>query len=146
VKRRTTVAAKFSSGIARPQPVAASLAFRIDALHSPARQILHVLPSLFRRSPRITRSVQRKNRARTRWIDARFFPLRSPGPVTHRKKLPGFCADALVVSSGNIQFLVVGLLDGEIQARGVRGNRSHLRGGKAGPCGGRIGFCLSVNL
>jgi hypothetical protein len=41
VKRSAAIAAEFSSGVRRPQPVAASRAFRIDALHSPSRQILH---------------------------------------------------------------------------------------------------------
>jgi hypothetical protein len=44
VERRVTVAAKFSSGVAGTQPVAAGQAFRIDTLHGPTRQILHVSP------------------------------------------------------------------------------------------------------
>lgn len=46
VKRRAAIAAEFSSGVGCPQPVAASGALRINALHSPTRQILHAfLPS-----------------------------------------------------------------------------------------------------
>jgi hypothetical protein len=41
VKRSATIAAKFSVRVGCPQPVAASRTLRIDALHSPSRQILH---------------------------------------------------------------------------------------------------------
>lgn len=44
VQRRVAIAAKFSRGVRSPQPVAASGALRINALHGPARQILHALP------------------------------------------------------------------------------------------------------
>jgi hypothetical protein len=44
VKRRATVAAEFHSGGAGAQPVTSGHAFRIDALNSPARQILHAFP------------------------------------------------------------------------------------------------------
>jgi len=41
VERSATIAAQFSSGVDGPQPVAASRTLRINALHSPSRQILH---------------------------------------------------------------------------------------------------------
>jgi hypothetical protein len=44
VERRITVAAKLASGVAGAQPVAAGQAFRINTLHGPTRQILHVSP------------------------------------------------------------------------------------------------------
>ena len=43
------------------------------------------------------------------WNDARFFPLWPLDQKISRKKLPGFCAAALVVSREKIQSLVVGL-------------------------------------
>ncbi len=43
---RIAVAAKFSSGGGGTQPVATSQALRIDTLHGPSRQILHVSPPL----------------------------------------------------------------------------------------------------
>ena len=48
MERRITVAAKFASGSGGTQPVAASQAFRINTLHGPTRQILHVSPPLER--------------------------------------------------------------------------------------------------
>jgi hypothetical protein len=46
VEWRIAVAAKFSSGGGGTQPVATSQALRIDTLHGPSRQILHVSPPL----------------------------------------------------------------------------------------------------
>ena len=46
MERRIAVAAKFSSGSGGAQPVATGQALRIDTLHGPSRQILHVSPPL----------------------------------------------------------------------------------------------------
>ena len=51
VERSATIAAEFSSGVGRPQPVAASRALRIDALHSPSRQILHAFSPSWNDAP-----------------------------------------------------------------------------------------------
>jgi hypothetical protein len=119
VKRSAAIAAEFSSGVSRPQPVAASRAFRIDALHGPSRQILHAFSPFG-----MTRDFFRSRRAfpARRWqrtVPGK--PLRSPWTVTPRKKLRGFCAGVLVVSRGKIQYLVVGLqnVPGPLQPFGV---------------------------
>ncbi|MBZ5697174.1 MAG: hypothetical protein LAN18_01355 [Acidobacteriia bacterium] len=44
VERRATVATEFCPGGPGTQPVATGLAFRINTLHSPSRQVLHVSP------------------------------------------------------------------------------------------------------
>ncbi len=95
-KRRGTIAAKFSAGVCRAQPVAASRALRVDALHSPSWQILHAFSpsSLCGMTRHFLRSLKRSN---------------PPGRGSSRKKLPGVCAAALVVSREKIQSLVVGL-------------------------------------
>ncbi len=85
---RTAIAAEFSAAVGCPQPVAARRTFRINALHSPSRQILHVFPPIA---------------LWPRWNDAPIFPfaedvpgspyapavnsepLQSPGPETHGK-------------------------------------------------------------
>ena len=52
MERRIAVAAKLASGVAGTQPVATGQAFRINTLHGPTGQILHVSPPLFRWAPR----------------------------------------------------------------------------------------------
>ena len=68
-ERRAAIAAEFSHGVGSPQPVAASGAFRIDALHSPSRQILHEYLPLA--AAGMTRQFFRSRRTfpacRTRW-------------------------------------------------------------------------------
>jgi hypothetical protein len=136
VERRIAVAAKFSSGSGGTQPVATGQALRIDTLHGPSRQILHVSPPLYSGGLQVEPApdsggfnasletfsvkvepapdsgglhaslkalrvhpcggeglrinVQRKSKARTRWNDARPFPLWPPGPETKRKS----CGDS----------------------------------------------------
>lgn len=70
--------------------MSASGALRVDTLNGPARQILHAVSSL--------------------WNDALLFRWR---PLNRKsaKKLPGFCAPAVVVSREKIQSLVVRLTD-----------------------------------
>ena len=90
-KRRVTVAANFSSRSVHAQPVASRGTFRIDALHSPTRQILQAV-LLLRGALLSPRSIEQQT-----------------------EKLRGFCASALVVSRVKIQFLVVGL---QMETRG----------------------------
>ncbi len=71
MERRATVAAEFPSGRARAQPMAASRAFRINALHSPTWQILHAFPP-----HGLTRIVLRRGSA---------CPDRFPRPPAKRK-------------------------------------------------------------
>ncbi len=87
-QRSAAIAADLCSGVGCAQPVAACRALRIDALNSPSRQILHVSPPLESRA---------------------IFSALAPGPKDSRKKLPEFCAAALVVSREKIQSLVVRL-------------------------------------
>ena len=47
MKWRTAIAAKFSAGSGGTQPVATGQTLRIDTLHGPSRQILHVSPPVF---------------------------------------------------------------------------------------------------
>jgi hypothetical protein len=44
VERRVAVATEFDSGGPGTQPMATGLAFRIKALYSPSRQVLHFSP------------------------------------------------------------------------------------------------------
>jgi hypothetical protein len=69
VQRRATVAAEFSAGIARAQPVASRRAFRIDALHSPARQILQCFPHFGRL----------QEEPAPAGVSSDLFPIRLPG-------------------------------------------------------------------
>jgi len=61
-------------------------AFRINTLHGPTGQILHVSPPLERRAP---------------------FTTLAPWTRSESEKLQGFCGESLVVSSPNLQSLVV---------------------------------------
>ena len=125
MERRIAVAAKFSSGGGGTQPVAARQTLRIDTLHGPSRQILHVFPPVFnsagskwsphpiQAAARFTGSAQRKSRARTRACD--LFRSGSLKPETKRKKSREFSVDVLVVSRGKIQYLVVVLRRAQLQ-------------------------------
>ena len=88
MERGITVGAKFASGGAGTQPVAASQTFRINTLHGPTRQILQGLLPLERRT---------------------LFPTLDPWTRNAVEKLQGFCGQSLVVSRGKIQSLVVEL-------------------------------------
>jgi hypothetical protein len=118
VQRRTAIAAEFSSGIHRAQPVASRRAFRINTLHSPTGQILHFFLSCFAASSKQSpHPIPAGCKASPHPVSCRTNFFRSSAPVTRetknpRKKLPEFCASGLVASREKIQFLVVRLQSG----------------------------------
>ena len=95
MERRIAVAAQFSSGGGGTQPMATSQALRIDTLHGPSRQILHVSPPGYSRDGS--------------------FPPWVPEPRNETEKSRGFSVDVLVVSRGKIQYLVVVLRRAQVQ-------------------------------
>ena len=122
MERSAAIAAEFSSGVGCPQPVAASRTFRINALHSPSRQILHSFPPLESHAIfAFTVNVPGKPLTLNR-----FGPPRT-GKLT--EKLRGFCDGGLVVSREKIQFLVVGLPT-HSRARGRYNRQERIRAAK----------------
>ena len=77
MQRRAAIAAEFRPHVIHAQPVPASLAIRIDALHRPARQILHSRPLFPRSCPlqagslRATRKICAECAAGDLWCQAK---------------------------------------------------------------------------
>ena len=93
VQRRATIAAKFSTGINRAQPVASRRAFRIDALHSPAWQILHCFPLYFGGLHTSLEAFSVKVEPAPAGISRNLFPTRLPLIPANPKIIGKSCQD-----------------------------------------------------
>jgi len=98
--------------------VATSQALRIDTLHGPSRQILHVSPPLYSdglqqsqnlilAGSTLQEAFSVKVEPEPRWQRRATFSALAPWTRKETEKLREFCVRGLVVSRGKIQYLVV---------------------------------------